>query len=142
MYRSKLLEKAKHLEGLAYATKERNRVIGSPGHNATINWIKSTIEKYPDYYTVALQPFDLSLGVSANLTLNDAPTEVFAVSLSPQGSVTGEVVVIPNLACDAVSKLICANRNTTDKAFRRIFLPTSRARLCSFSVARVNLLSR
>lgn len=102
MYRSELLKKAQHLEGLAYATVERNRVIGSPGHNATINWIKSVIEKYPDYYTVSLQPFDLSLGVSANLTLNGTPLEVFATALSPAGDVSGEVVVIPNLACDPV----------------------------------------
>lgn len=102
MYRSELLKKAQHLEGLAYATKERNRVIGSPGHVATVDWIKSTIEKYPEYYTVALQPFDLSLGVSASLTLNGAPLEIFATSLSPGGDVTGEVVAVKNLACDLV----------------------------------------
>ena len=102
MYRSELLKKAKVLEGLAYATPQRNRVIGSPGHNATVNWIKSTIEKYPEYYTVSLQPFDLSLGVSANLTLNGTPLEVFATDLSPAGDVTGEVVVVSNLACEPV----------------------------------------
>lgn len=105
MYRSELLKKAKTLEGFAYATKERNRVIGSPGHNATINWIKSTIEQYPDYYTVSLQPFDLSLGVSANLTLNGKALEVYPVALSPAGDVSGEIVVIPNLACDPVSSI-------------------------------------
>ena len=115
MYRSQLLAKAKTLEGFAYATQERNRVIGSPGHNATINWIKSTIEKYPEYYTVSLQPFDLSLGVSANLTVNNKALEVYAVGLSPQGTVSGEIVVIPNLACDAVCSLLKSKEPIIDK---------------------------
>ena len=50
-----------------------------------------------------LQPFDLSLGISANLTANDEPFEVFAVGLSPQGAVKGPLVHIPNLGCEAVS---------------------------------------
>lgn len=103
MLRSELLAKAKKLEGFAYATEERNRLIGTPGHNATINWIKDTIASFPDYYSVYLQPFDLSLGVSANLTVNDVALEVFAVGLSPQGTISGEIVHIPNLACEAVS---------------------------------------
>lgn len=111
MYRSRLLEKAKHLESLAYATPQRNRVIGSPGHQATVDWIKSTIEKYPDYYTVSLQPFDLLLGVSANLTVNGSPLEVYAVSLSPAGNISGEVVVIPNFACSPVSIQPCTLAN-------------------------------
>ncbi|KAL2070124.1 hypothetical protein VTL71DRAFT_14804 [Oculimacula yallundae] len=100
MLRSELLAKAKKLEGFAYATTERNRLIGTPGHNATITWIHDTIAAFPDYYTVSLQPFDLALGISANLTVNAAPLEVFAVGLSPGGSVGGSLVHIPNLGCE------------------------------------------
>jgi len=102
MYRSELLKKANILEGFAFATKERNRLIGTPSHNVTVNWIKDTIAQYSDYYDYYLQPFDLSLGISANLTVNDAPLEVFAVGLAPGGSVSGSIVHIPNLGCDAV----------------------------------------
>lgn len=104
--RSELLAKAKTLEGFAYSTTERNRLIGTPGHNSTITWIKDTISQFPDYYTVTLQPFDLSLGVSANVTVNDVALEVFAVGLSPGGTISGELVNIPNLACDPVSTLL------------------------------------
>ena len=91
------------LEGFAYATPERNRLIGTPGHNATINWIKETIEKFPDYYTVSLQPWDLSLGATANLTVGGAAMEVFAVGLAPAGVISGPLVYVPNLGCEAVS---------------------------------------
>lgn len=77
-------------------------MIGSPGHNKTVNWIYDTMSKYPDYYTVKYQPFDLSLATGANLTENDTPLEVFGVSLAPAGTATGKIVAIPNLACDAV----------------------------------------
>jgi hypothetical protein len=78
-------------------------LIGTPGHNATVNWIKETIEQFPDSYTYYLQPFDLSLGVSANLTNNGVSMEVFAVGLSPAGHVTGPLVYVPNLGCETVS---------------------------------------
>lgn len=100
---SALLAKAKKLEAIAYATPTRNRVIGSPGHNATINFIKDIIASYSHYYTYYLQPFDLYLGVSANLTVNDAALEVYAVGLSPSGAVKAPVVVATNLGCEAVS---------------------------------------
>jgi hypothetical protein len=75
-------------------------LIGTPGHSATVKWIRDTILKYPDYYTVSLQPFDLSVGISANLTVNDVALEVFPVGLSPQGTVSGELAHIPFSGCD------------------------------------------
>jgi hypothetical protein len=117
MHRSELLKKANILERFAFATKERNRLIGTPGHNATVNWIKDTIAQYPDYYDYYLQPFDLSLGISANLTINNAPLEVFAVGLAPGGSVSGSIVHIPNLGCDAVcSFLLFPHKNEADRS--------------------------
>jgi hypothetical protein len=117
MHRSELLKKANILEGFAFATKERNRLIGTPGHNSTVNWIKDTIMQYPDYYDYYLQPFNLSLGISANLTINNAPLEVFAVGLAPGGSVSGSIVHIPNLGCDAVcSFLLFPRKNEADRS--------------------------
>lgn len=113
MYRSELKAKAEHLEGLAYATPQRNRIIGSPGHNATINWILDTIKKYPDYYTYELQPFDLRLGVGGNLTLNGVAKEAYTTDLSAQGTAEGEVVVIKNLACD----LVCWTKSGQNGAY-------------------------
>ena len=107
--RSELLAKAKHLEGLAYATPQRNRLIGTPGHEATVAWIKETIEKFPDYYTVSLQPFDLAVGAGANLTVNRTPLEAYAVDLAPAGVISAPLIVIPNLACEPVCCLSLAN---------------------------------
>jgi hypothetical protein len=99
------LKKAKHLEGLAYATPERNRLIGTPGHQATIDWIKEIIGKFPEYYTITEQPFDLALGISANLTNNEVAMEAFAVGLAPAGDVSGPLVYVPNLGCATVSRV-------------------------------------
>ncbi|TVY37531.1 putative leucine aminopeptidase [Lachnellula subtilissima] len=101
LLRSELLKKAKILEDFAYSTPERNRLIGTPGHNATVNWIKDTIAQFPDYYTYYLEAFELSLGVSANLTNNGTPMEAFAVGLSPAGHVSGPLVYVPNLGCES-----------------------------------------
>lgn len=123
LLRSNLLAKAKTLEGFAYATAERNRLIGTPGHNATVNWIYDTIKSFPDYYTVSLQPFDLSVGVSATLSVDDKPLEVFAVGLSPSGTAKGPLVHIPNLACDEVSFLLLSDLDCTDPSARAISQP-------------------
>ncbi|CAG8952140.1 hypothetical protein HYFRA_00000878 [Hymenoscyphus fraxineus] len=101
LLRSELLKKAQHLEDIAYATPSRNRVIGSEGHDNTVAWIKETIEKYPDYYTVSLQPFELSVGLNASLTIEGVTMEVFAVTIAPGGDVSGPLVYVPNLGCES-----------------------------------------
>ena len=95
------------LQDFAYATTDRNRMIGSGGHNATIKWIKETLEQFPDYYTVDLQPFPVNKGVSANLTINDASIEVYAVGFSPNGHASGPLAAVSNLGCEKVSYMFC-----------------------------------
>jgi len=144
MYRSELKAKAEQLEALAYATPQRNRIIGSPGHNATINWIVDTIKKYPEYYTYELQPFDLRLGVGGNLTLNGVSKEAYTTDLSAEGSAEGEVVVIKNLACDLVSLRTgeCLALSDIDFLSRATSQPISPARSLSSSVVLASLVSR
>lgn len=81
-------------------------MIGSTGHDNTVAWIKETIEKYPEYYTVSLQPFQLSVGLNATLTIDGVSMEVFAVAIAPGGDVSGPLVYVPNLGCESVSKTI------------------------------------
>ena len=52
LLRSNLLGKSKTLEGFAYATPERNRVFGGPGHNATVNYLYDQIAALGNYYDV------------------------------------------------------------------------------------------
>lgn len=96
-------KKAERFEQFAYDSPDKNRVIGSQGHQSTIDYITETIKKFPDYYTVTQQPMPLSVGVSANVTVNGEDTEAYAVGLAPGGHATGTLVSIPNLGCNAVS---------------------------------------
>ncbi|CAG8981895.1 hypothetical protein HYALB_00013809 [Hymenoscyphus albidus] len=103
--RSALLSKAKTLQNFAYDTPKRNRQIGTPGHNATINWIYDTINQFPDYYESYLQPYDMLLHEDANLTVNGKALEVYSLGMSPSGKAKGPVVHIPNLGCDKATDL-------------------------------------
>ncbi|KAF2679723.1 Zn-dependent exopeptidase [Lentithecium fluviatile CBS 122367] len=96
-----LRKKAQLFERFAYDSPDKNRVIGSEGHQATIDYITNQIKQFPDYYTVTQQPMPLSVGVSANLTVNGAETEAYAVGLAPGGTATGKLVAIPNLGCNS-----------------------------------------
>lgn len=103
MIKVKALEEKAHLfERFAYDSPDKNRVIGSEGHQATIDYITNTVKKYSKYYDVYQQPMPLSVGVSANLTVNGKETAVDAVGLAPGGSASGPVVAIPNLGCEEV----------------------------------------
>ncbi|KAL5445949.1 hypothetical protein PMIN06_007913 [Paraphaeosphaeria minitans] len=95
-----LQEKAHLFERFAYDSPDKNRVIGSEGHQATIDYITKTIKKYSRYYDVYQQPMPLSIGLSANLTVNEKEVTVEAVGLAPGGSASGPVVAIPNLGCE------------------------------------------
>ncbi|CAG8962341.1 hypothetical protein HYFRA_00005397 [Hymenoscyphus fraxineus] len=98
--RSALLSKAKTLEKFAYDTPKRNRQIGTPGHNAAINWIYDTLNQFPDYYESYLQPYDMLLHEDANLTVNGKALEVYSLGMSPSGKAKGPIVHIPNLGCE------------------------------------------
>lgn len=93
--------KGQELEDIAYSTPLRNRVIGSPGHEATLDWIESYLEDLSDYYTYYRQPFKTLFAHSeGNLTVfgNDIGT-IF--EYSPAGSVEAEFVPVDDLGCEA-----------------------------------------
>ncbi|OAL43195.1 Zn-dependent exopeptidase [Pyrenochaeta sp. DS3sAY3a] len=95
-----LFAKAEILQDIAYASKGKNRVIGSEGHENTVAYIKETLEQFPDYYKVETQAVPLNIGYNATLTANNKTIEAFAVTLAPGGNVTGPLVAIPNLGCE------------------------------------------
>lgn len=104
----KLLAGAQQLEDFAYASEERNRLIGSPGHNDTIYWIKDTLEALDGYYNVSLQEFFTVAQLSGQInsfTVNNAtPTNgsYLLFDYSPSGDVTAPLAVVNNLGCNAV----------------------------------------
>lgn len=81
-------------------------MIGSKGHEDTVEWIKGHLEAFPDYYDVYTQDVPLSIGTNATLLANNKTIEAFAVTLAPGGHVSGPLVAIPNLGCEEVGPSI------------------------------------
>ncbi|KAL8880194.1 MAG: hypothetical protein Q9192_008069 [Flavoplaca navasiana] len=102
LLRSNLLAKAQILEGFAYATPERNRVFGSPGHNATVNYLYDQIAALSDYYTVELQPF-VELYTAGNASLKVAGVDQGAAlfTYSPSGQFVQPLITVANNGCVA-----------------------------------------
>ena len=95
-----LLKGAQQLQDFANANGG-NRVFGSPGHNATVNWLADTL-RATGYYDVELQPFvALFSGGSAELTAAGSPVEAELLTYTPNGDVAGPIVAAANLGCDA-----------------------------------------
>jgi carboxypeptidase Q len=101
LLRSELLKKGQLFQDFAYATEGRNRVIGSPGHNATVNYLINTISAL-NYYDIEVQPFTVP-SASADLSVNSVVYEVAPMTFTAEGTPQGPVVVVSNLGCDAVN---------------------------------------
>lgn len=82
------------------------RVIGSPGHYATIGEIEKTLRKLGPYYNVTKQYFHAPVGVlfNSSLTVKDELVlDAKTLDLSPptlhRKPVTAPVVLVPNEGC-------------------------------------------
>lgn len=97
-----LSAKALELQEAAYSTPNRNRVMGSEGHNNTIQWLKSYLDSMSDYYSYEIQPFiGLYSHGNASLSVNgeDQGAEIF--EYSPGAEIEAEIVAVDNLGCEA-----------------------------------------
>jgi hypothetical protein len=107
--RDNLLDGAQQLENFAYASAERNRFVGSPGHNDTVYWLKDTLESLDGYYNVSLQQFyivaQLSGSVNSFKVNGVAPANgsYLLFDYSASANVTAPLVTVSNLGCNAVS---------------------------------------
>ena len=99
--RSNLLAKAEKLQSFAYATPDRNRLIGTPGHQATIDWLAKTVND-TGYYDVTVQPFLTPDPNNADLTVDGTTYKASAMDGSPEGTFGGPLAVVANLGCEAV----------------------------------------
>ncbi|KAH8599269.1 putative leucine aminopeptidase 2 [Bisporella sp. PMI_857] len=98
LLRSNLLAKAQKLQDFAFATEERNRLIGGQGHNDTINWVADTL-RATGYYDVTLQPFLTPSPKASTVTINGKVYKSWAMEESPEGDITGSIVAVPNNGC-------------------------------------------
>lgn len=102
-----VMNHAKALEAIAYNTTGRNRVMGSPGHEATVKYIydQLTDASLEDYYRVTLQEFTARIlkGATGSLVVNGKNTSIIVGDYSPSGTVNGSLALAGNLGCTEVS---------------------------------------
>jgi len=99
-----LREGAQTLQDLAFAYPEKNRLMGSNGHNDTVKWLIEELEALDGYYTVETQKFTSLVQVNgtASLTIGGEATEWGMFEYNPSGNVTAELVPVSNLGCNTV----------------------------------------
>lgn len=100
LLRSELLKKGQILQDFAYATPAQNRVIGSPGHNATVHYLVDQLTAL-NYYDVSMQPFTVP-SATANLVINGKVYEVSPMTFTPGGNFSASLVAVANFGCDTV----------------------------------------
>lgn len=105
--RDKLVAGAQQLYDFAAAYSNTTRIIGSPGHNDTVYWLKDELEAL-DYYDVSLQNFFTVAMVSGQINEfsvsgGNGTAKADLLEYSASGKATAPLIVVPNLGCDAVS---------------------------------------
>ncbi|KAI2629395.1 peptidase family M28 [Xylaria nigripes] len=107
-----LINRANVLYGLAKSSEDEfghpTRVIGSPGHRLTLNYIMSEIERLGNYYQFSTQDFPavMSQIFYSRLVLdNEVPKSATPMSLTPstpgKREIDGNLVLVENQGCDA-----------------------------------------
>ncbi|KAK3076506.1 hypothetical protein LTS18_012825, partial [Coniosporium uncinatum] len=91
------------LEDIAYATEERNRFIGTPGHVGTGDYVVSQLEALGGYYDISIQNFTVLAQTegSGNLSVNGVDQGAELYEYSPGGNVTAPIIAVANLGCEA-----------------------------------------
>lgn len=69
----------------------------------TVNYLYDTLAA-TGYYDVYIQSFSVD-SIAGNLSVNGAAVDAAPMSFSPGGSVSGALVPVANIGCDAVSIL-------------------------------------
>lgn len=76
-------------------------MIGTPGHQATIDYLVDTV-KATGYYDVTTQPFKVPTG-NASLSVDGFAYEVQYMTFTPAGEPVAPIVAVSNLGCTSVS---------------------------------------
>jgi len=101
-----LFKKAEILEKIAYSTPDRNRAIGTLGHNKTVDYLVKYLssKEMSKYYTFYKQGFPLPKSDKSSLTLNGVTVAAFAMVDAPGAKLSAPLTLVPNLACNVVSR--------------------------------------
>lgn len=77
------------------------RVFGSPGHDATVEWLFEELSA-SGYYDVSKQEFvELFSGGRGSLSVNGEEYDVNLLTYAPKGDAQGSLVAVNNLGCEA-----------------------------------------
>ncbi|KAG5288628.1 aminopeptidase [Histoplasma capsulatum G186AR] len=96
-----LMAGAKKLEGIAYATPERNRVFGTKAHNDTVDYLVRELQRTHYYDVVKQKQIHLWSMSNATFKVNGKDTEVTPMTYSPSGQSKADIVLVNNLGCVA-----------------------------------------
>ncbi|KAL8420599.1 hypothetical protein RB594_003404 [Gaeumannomyces avenae] len=99
-----LMSKAQILEDHAYSTPQRNRVVGSPGLEASLKYIKDTVTAL-DYYDVTTQEFTVLGAGEASLSIAGTKYDSLVFGGSPKGAASAKLVAVADLGCNATDFL-------------------------------------
>ena len=117
------------------------RAFGSKGHQATLKYVADLLEE-TGYYDIELEEFTYSYSeAKAQFFANGKEYLTRGLGYSPSGDITGSVVVVNDLGCNAVgflptSHYLCPH-HTRSIHLSLIFQQRSKARSHSFSVGHV-----
>lgn len=98
-----LLTHAKNLFRFSQINGGHTRVFGSVGHNATVNYIKSSLDKTGFYHT-ELQTFPLVYSEgNATFSADGVDYKADWFTYGPSGNVNAPLVIVDSLGCNQVS---------------------------------------
>jgi hypothetical protein len=97
-----LMSKAQLFEDHAYSTPQRNRVVGSPGLEASLKYILDTVTAL-DYYDVTTQEFTVLGGGESSVAVAGTKYDSQVFGGSPKGEASAALVAVANLGCNPVS---------------------------------------
>src|SRR5215471_3835641 len=97
-----LLAGAQKLEDMVYTSPDSNRVFGSKAHQDTIDYLVTELEATNYYDVYKQEQIHLWTRSEQSLLINGENVDALAMSHSPSGYVTADLVLVSNLGCVAV----------------------------------------
>lgn len=102
------MDHAKALQVIAYNTTARNRFVGTPGHERTVDYLykQLTHPSLGGYYNVTLQRWTgrISKSATGSLVVAGKNISIQVGDFSPSGTFKASLALIPNRGCNQVSE--------------------------------------
>ena len=98
-----LMAGSQKLHDFAEASPGKNRVFGSEGHEATVDWLYKELKATKFYHVEKQKQVHLWSKSDASLTVGDKDYNAKPMTYGPSGNVTAEFVHVKNIGCTAVS---------------------------------------